>query len=243
MTERSEPKAQLCASNNVDWYGAVLATHGLKGQAVDGVFCCSGRVPPYYSNAVAYRPMDANAQLKVIKALAAELDRPFTVNDGYARLDLAPLGFRVLFEAQWIWRDAAEMQSAPMRSSWQRVAGARELAQWQEAWRAFGSPTDRPVFLSSLLENPSIAIFVAREEGKIIGVFAANRSVSVVGLSNFFAASGADSLELLRSALDVLSGFAPGLPVVGYEHGEALEIARRAGFDTVGPLRIWIRGP
>jgi hypothetical protein len=33
----------------------------------------------------------------------------------------------------------------------------------------------------------------------------------------------------------------PGLPVVGYQHGTALHAARRAGFDAIGDLRIWLR--
>jgi hypothetical protein len=31
----------------------------------------------------------------------------------------------------------------------------------------------------------------------------------------------------------------PGLPLVGYECGYELAAAHRAGFETVGPLRVW----
>jgi hypothetical protein len=31
----------------------------------------------------------------------------------------------------------------------------------------------------------------------------------------------------------------PGLPLVGYEHGRDLAAAKLAGFETIGPLRIW----
>jgi hypothetical protein len=34
----------------------------------------------------------------------------------------------------------------------------------------------------------------------------------------------------------------PGLPVVGYEHGEDLAAAREAGGQVLGPLRVWTRG-
>jgi hypothetical protein len=34
----------------------------------------------------------------------------------------------------------------------------------------------------------------------------------------------------------------PGLPVVGYEHGEDLTAAREAGGQVLGPLRVWTRG-
>jgi hypothetical protein len=32
----------------------------------------------------------------------------------------------------------------------------------------------------------------------------------------------------------------PGLPVVGYESGDALEVASRHGFQPIGPLRVWL---
>ena len=31
----------------------------------------------------------------------------------------------------------------------------------------------------------------------------------------------------------------PGLPLVGYEHGNDLAAAKLAGFETVDPLRVW----
>jgi hypothetical protein len=240
MTEAVGSKAELCAFNNVDWYRAVLATHKLTGDVVDGVFCCRGKVPPYYSNAVAFTLEDAGAQSRVIEALAKMLRSPFSVNDCHARLPLQTLGFRELFAAQWIWREAEARPVRSRTSPWRRVRTVGDLHAWEKGWRSLGSPTDRRVFLPQLLENPSIAIFAARQDRDIIGVCAANRSDHVVGLSNFFWASGADAGALLEAALDALAGFAPGMPVVGYEHGEALDHALSAGFQAAGPLRIWM---
>jgi len=31
----------------------------------------------------------------------------------------------------------------------------------------------------------------------------------------------------------------PELPVVGYERGSDLEIAKELGFEGIGPLRVW----
>jgi hypothetical protein len=33
----------------------------------------------------------------------------------------------------------------------------------------------------------------------------------------------------------------PGLPIVGYQSGDELAAARRAGFTSTGPLRVWIK--
>ncbi|MGW3950176.1 hypothetical protein ACWEKM_04205 [Streptomyces sp. NPDC004752] len=42
--------------------------------------------------------------------------------------------------------------------------------------------------------------------------------------------------------LDAVHRLFPGLPVVGYEHGQDLAVAVRHGFQPVAPLRIWLPG-
>ncbi|MFZ1991522.1 MAG: hypothetical protein WAW96_17335 [Alphaproteobacteria bacterium] len=235
-------KAEICAANSVDWYRAILATHGLVGNIESGVFVCTGKVPPYYSNASTFVLEDAGAQMRVITALAKNLIRPFSINDCYARLPLDRLGFRKLFDAQWIWHDTELNATGRAASPWRRITTAEELKAWEVAWRALGSPTGEPVFLPPLLQNPAVAIFAAHKGANIVAVCAANRSERAVGLSNFFTSTDGDAMALLNAALAEIAAFAPGLPIVGYERGDALENAVRAGFSVVGPLRIWLAG-
>ena len=44
----------------------------------------------------------------------------------------------------------------------------------------------------------------------------------------------------MASALGAVMLLAPGLPVVGYDAGDDLAHAKRLGFHTVGPLRVWL---
>ena len=44
-----------------------------------------------------------------------------------------------------------------------------------------------------------------------------------------------------RAAVDSIAGRYPGLPLVGYESGDDLAAARRAGFTSTGPLRVWLK--
>lgn len=71
------------------------------------------------------------------------------------------------------------------------------------------------------------------------GGASANRSESVVGLSNLFAVTEVD--RVWAGAIATISARFPGLPLVGYEHGSDLEVARRAGFRSVGRLRVWLK--
>jgi hypothetical protein len=54
--------------------------------------------------------------------------------------------------------------------------------------------------------------------------------------------SGIASGPLWEGVVRAVAELRPGLPIVGYERGEDLAAARRAGFTVLGPLRIWARG-
>jgi hypothetical protein len=60
----------------------------------------------------------------------------------------------------------------------------------------------------------------------------------VIGISNFFARDAATSWA---SCLAFAGSLFPASTFVGYESGDGLAAARRHGFKTVGPLRVWIR--
>ena len=77
---------------------------------------------------------------------------------------------------------------------------------------------------------------------QITGGVVLNRSAGVVGLSDVFAVEG-DPPSVWPGVLAVIGHCAPGLPVVGYEHGADLHAAFAAGFADLGPLRVWLRSP
>ena len=64
----------------------------------------------------------------------------------------------------------------------------------------------------------------------------AHRGDGVVGLSNF---SGPD--EGWPGAVAAVASAFPDVPVVGYEHGDALEVALAHGAEPLGPLRVLVR--
>ena len=67
----------------------------------DGLWVNRSPSPPYYSNAVTLEPSGIAAQLTLVRSmLGSALPRPWSVKDSFKRLDLAPLGFEVLFEAE-----------------------------------------------------------------------------------------------------------------------------------------------
>jgi hypothetical protein len=61
-----------------------------------------------------------------------------------------------------------------------------------------------------------------------------------VGVSNLFA-TAVDEDRVWAGAVSAIAARFAGLPLVGYDHGPSLAAARRAGFVTTGPLRVWMK--
>ncbi|MFE5559989.1 hypothetical protein [Streptomyces sp. NPDC056544] len=222
------------ALNNTTWCGAVCRAHGLAPR-YDGeqLWFSARRTPPMYPDAVTLEPgVPARNVVRGVDTASAGC----SVKDSFADLDLAGDGFEVLFEAQWIHRPAgaplpeAEAEAAGLE--WSEVSGAEELAAWEAAFDGGeGAGGDGP-FRPGLL-GEGIVFLAGRVDGRIVAGAVANTGGGVVGVSNLFGAAWAGVLGAVRARW-------PELDVVGYEHGEDLEAAVRAGFAPIGPLRVWL---
>jgi hypothetical protein len=183
---------------------------------------------------------DPEAAREAVRALAAELPHAgWAVKDSFRTLALGALGFRLLFEADWMLAPAPRAPAPPASGlRWRRAGTETELAAWEAAW---GESAGQPrVFRKGLLARPEIAILAGVDgAGRVAAGVIANRAEGVVGLTNAFATDdvGARSGEGLAAALACF----PGLPAVGYARGEARDRWRTLGFHPLGPLAVWER--
>jgi hypothetical protein len=210
---------ERAARNNADWCDLVCRTNGLATAFDADAWVCLRRSPPFYPDAVTLAPTAGTAWLARIDSTPG-----CSVKDSFARLDLSGDGFRVLFEATWIHRPPSAGAT-----TWRAVRRPGELRAFAAAHGA--GDTFRP----ALLTDPTTVV-VYGDSGGAIG----NRSGDVVGFSNFFT-TGPDVDRAWAEAVAAVSGAFPGLPLVGYEHGDSLAAALRAGFSPIGPLRVWLR--
>ena len=82
--------------------------------------------------------------------------------------------------------------------------------------------------------------FFASRDNALVGGATAYTSDGVTGILNVFN-SGMAAGHLWTGVVRAVASLRPGLPIVGYERGEDLAAARRAGFTVLGSLRIWAR--
>jgi hypothetical protein len=225
----ADPRAVLAARNNAEWCDLVCRANGIATTFHADAWVSARRSPPAYPDAITLTPAPDPTMLLARTDSAAGC----SVKDSFAALDLSAAGMRVLFEAEWICRPAAEPAAGRHRLAWREVRTAGHLRSWAAAHGSGG------VFHPGLLSDPRVAILAIYDGDGVAGGLIANRSAQVVGVSNVFSTGDAD--RIWPEVAAVVSARFPGLPLVGYEHGPSRDAAAAAGFAGIGPLRIWLR--
>jgi hypothetical protein len=216
---------RAAARNNAEWCSVVCKHHGIDSLMAPDAWTAKERTPDGYPDADALLPdVDVDSLLARIDAAPG-----CTVKDSFATLDFSSFGFRVLFEAQWIWRSASPT-STELPPGWTPVRNSDDLA----AWAVGRSPG---IFCTALLNEPDLHFF---RHPRLAAGFALNAQAGLVGVGNVLCTPQARD-EVWTGIVDTASSTYPGLDLVGYEADDDLDAALAAGFRTLGPLRVWIR--
>jgi hypothetical protein len=228
--------------NNAEWCDRVARTHDAAGEFAPDFWSSARKLPPFYPNLVTLTAEGVETQRAHVAALL-EMGPPvpWAVKDSFARLDLTALGFDCLFEASWIRLppDGSRSGSAQESMRWHRVRKPDELIVWEKAWRRDLPPGSQPIFRPVLLRDPAITILAGSGGERIVAGCVLNRAADCLGLSNLFGPE--DALATVwQECRDQARNIAPELPLVGYEQGEDLALAKAAGFCPLGPLRVWL---
>ncbi|TXS55048.1 hypothetical protein [Streptomyces sp. t39] len=231
-----DDRVELAARNNARWCHAMCLAHGLTGSFAPDAWTAARRTPPLHPDAVT---LTRGASAASVLARTDTAAPGASVKDSFAALDLAPAGFEVLFEAQWLHRPA-HGDTGPGRAGprWERVTTAGELAGWADAWD--GGQGLAGLFRPELLRDADTAVLAVRgPSGAPVAGAVVTADGTAAGISNLFTADG-DLDTAWAGCLAAVSRMWPGVPVVGYEHGEDLAAAVRQGLSPAGPLRVWL---
>jgi hypothetical protein len=202
----------------------VCFAHGSAGRFLAHTWVNAEPVPRFYPNVVTLTAgkTDIVEQRQTVRILQkSNLPGRWAVKDSFNRLDIARLGFEILLEASWVRK--AEPKSGMMVSglSWERARRGGD-----------GFPT-------SLFSDENFAMFSGRRDGAVVAGGTFYRADGVVGLSNVVA--DADEAPVVWRDLAALAAATfPDLPLVGYESGDELRAAGKAGFEIGDPLRVWV---
>ena len=222
---------QEAALNNAEWCHAFCRTHGIAGRFDHTAWSSAERTPAFYPDAVSLiSGCSAHSLVSRVDASPG-----CSIKDSFADLELSLSGFEVLFSAEWLCRDQAHGRR--LSKGWSAVSGAEELERWETAWGE--SPDPRPFFRRELLTDTRIKILARSDGTRLCSGAVANRSRSVIGLTNVFDVEGDFESAWSGGASAAQAVWGP-MPVVAYDEGESLDAAHRAGFETIGSLAVWI---
>jgi hypothetical protein len=221
---------ERAARQNAEWCDLVCRTSGLTPLLSDRRWTSRARTPPDYPDAISLRP-DVKAEELVT---LIDTSSGCSVKDSFANLDLAQHGFRLLFDAAWIW--------APPTCTNDRLAAG-------VTWSVVADPdalltATLPAALSvppvAVLANPQITWLVIVAGSDLIGSAIVHGAENAVGLSHVCVDIGA-APEQWSQLLTAVRRLHPGLPITGYETGPLLTAATEGGCTPCGPLRVWSR--
>jgi hypothetical protein len=228
---------RLAAYNNAVWCDVVCRSHGVPGEFHESFWANRQQTPIYYPDLITLVPEVELTDQAIAEIIYKKRGHAVSVKDSFAVLDLASNGFFQLFQAQWIFRQAPRQKVPAI--GWERVTTEQELARWEEAWSQ-PAPSASRLFLPVLLDDADISMMAVYAEGRIIAGASANRTISVVGLSNVFTPS-VEAERYWEGFLGMIAARYPGLPIVGYARDESLARALSVGFTPLGALRVWIK--
>ena len=198
--------------------------HGTVGRFLVHTWVNAEPVPRFYPNVVTLTTGDADIaeQRQAVRILQkSHLPGRWAVKDSFRTLDIARLGFEVLLEAKWIRKAVPKAATMVSGLAWERVtAGSGD-------------------FPAALFSDDNFAMFAAKRDGAVVAGGTFYRADGVVGLSNVVAEFD-DEPAVWRDLVSLAAATFPGLPLVGYESGDELDAAKKAGFEIGDRLRIWV---
>lgn len=225
---------ESAARNNAGWCDTICRLHGIVGEFGADAWTSATRTPTHYPDAVTLRrSVDPGSLLDGLDSSAG-----CSVKDCFADLDLGSWGFDTLFEALWLVRHRDPGVPPRSPAQWSPVRDQATLTSWELARGSGGA--EGAAFPPGLLASPGLVVLAAIVDESIVGGAVLNRGAGVASLANLFA-PGLDLADAFSGAAAAAGRLHPGIPLVGYETGEFLDGAERAGFEPFGSLTVWIR--
>jgi hypothetical protein len=204
----------------------VCFAHGTVGRFLVHTWVNAEPVPRFYPNVVTLTTgkADIEEQRQTVRILLkSNLPGRWAVKDSFYALDIARLGFDVLQEANWIRHAEPKPQMMISGLSWERAKPGGDA------------------FPATLFSDENFAMFSGSRNGAVVAGGTLYHSDGVVGISNVSADSD-EASAVWRDLAALAASTFPGVPLAGYESGDELKAAQRAGFEAGDPLRIWVKG-
>jgi Acetyltransferase (GNAT) family len=228
----------LCADAVARWHASWLRALGIPWERDAEAW--RALAPPHviYFAAITLRPESP---------LEAVVDAPGSICDNWQALDLATREYTIFREEPWFYRAPGPAPGVvPAELELVRVTDAEEVAEFEQvSVRGFGNEdaTIEPgtIHPASVLEDPAMAMFLGRIDGKAVAAAMGYRTDAAVGVFGVTTIESARrrgyATALTRAAMLPETG----LPAVLAPSEEGKSLYEKLGFEPVGALTIWTK--
>jgi hypothetical protein len=219
---------QSAIRNNVNWCKKVSELHGGIHLTKGNVWGLTTQAPKFYPDLIT---TDQTVTTQEVVEFIGNREI-LSIKDSFSNIDMSFLGYKILFEAEWICHEAVSVLVSNS-NDWKTIQTEEEVVNWTTACGLEG------IITADLLRDSEVVIFGKGDLNEEKG-FIVNQAAKVIGVSNVFS-QNPKSHEHWSEIPQIASTIFPRLPLVGYEHGEDLKAALQIGWKSMGPLRVWIK--
>lgn len=227
------------AQNNAEWCEIICSTHKIPGEFLENIWVNQNEVPTFYPNAVTTKPLSHENFSDISKALKKIPLESYAIKDSFNELPADKMGYKILFEADWITYSPSELIDESIIEGWTIVKDDQELKNWELAWNN-NQPTDKRIFLPNILSVSDVSFLAKYENNQIIAGGITNIAHDVIGLSNVFNHDSQNN-NIWSEISSFIKEKMATLPIVGYERDQALMKAHEVGYKTIGKLKVLLK--
>jgi hypothetical protein len=231
-------RVALCADTDARWHSAWLTALGVPWERDDAAW--RALAPPHFIYFAAIT-------LRRETPVEAVTHAPGSVCDNWQVLDLAPHGYKIYREEPWFYRAPGPVPGRPPPElELVRVSDDEGVAEFEQAAvRGFENEEATveagTIHPAAILDDPAMAIFLGRVDGKAVAAAMGYRTDTAVGVFGVTTVASARrrgyATALTRAAMLPETG----LPAVLAPSKEGESMYVNLGFEPVGALSIWTK--
>ena len=195
--------------NNAFWCDHVVRKAGNATVFTPLYWYTAQPVSEFYPNLITLKQnLNKKEQEEVNKIITSIPLKDFSIKDSFSELEIKKTDYSELFTASWISFENNTFEDV-------------NLSDWQ---------------IEKDDQDDDIAYSVKLIDKKPISGFITNIADNVIGVTNVF--HDKTDKDFWKECVSLIEENISSFPIVGYEKGKELELAKQSGFKELGKLRV-----
>jgi hypothetical protein len=234
---------QIAIANFVDHCQAIPTALGSPGTQTAALSVNQHALNIPYPNGITIGDSEhTDAQLCQIRQMLANSppNTRTSVVDSYSTLDLTPLGFEVMFDTPWSYREPVQPAAGHVQTpTIETVNTPGQLVMFDRAAAVgFGQPDAGVVYSTPLLQDPRYAFYFIRQSNEIVAGVQTFTNEESLGIYTLFTHETHQLNGYANALVHRALTTAPDLPAITNPGENSEHLFSKAGFTHIGTRTI-----